>query len=431
MSLLIKGGRVVDPAAGLDGYFDILVEEDLIAGIMAPGSEPVAADEVYEAGGRLVLPGLVDLHVHFGEPGREERETIKSGTMAAARGGFTTVLMMPDTEPPLDDPAVLAQALDIASRKSAIRVLAAGALSKELAGREMTELAGLVAAGATGLVEPDRLPANKALLRRILQYAAPLGAFIAVHPVEYDLLGSGVMHEGAQSTAFGIPGIPAAAEEVAVAACLLLIAATGTPLHLSGISTAGSVRLIARAKEDGLPVTCDTSPYHLVLTDEYMSGYEASGKLLPPLRPPEDVAALVAGLTDGTIDCVATNHTPYPPEEKDIELDKAPFGAVALEVAWPLLYHHLVREGRLSLRRLVEAMSAKPAALLGLAGKGTGTLRLGGPADLVIVNPEAQKVVQPESFCSKGRSTPVSGRLLSGWPEATVAGGRLVWRESR
>ncbi len=427
MSLLVKGGRVVDPANGLDGPADLRIAAGRIAeiGLQLP---PAEGEEVLAAEGLLVLPGLVDLHAHLGEPGREERETIRSGSLAAARGGFTTVLMMPDTDPPLDTPLAMAAVRAAAGRTGVVKVLVAAALTKGLAGKEMPELAELAAAGAAALVQPDEPVASLNLLRRTLQYSRGLVPFIAIQPHDADLAGEGLMHEGLDATVLGMRGIPALAEEVAVAAAIMIAQETGCPLHLSRISTAGAVRLVAAGKADGAPITCDVSPHHLTLTAAAFNTYDPACKLWPPLRPAADVDALVQGLADGVVDCIATDHTPLTAEEKDVELNQAPWGAIGLETAFAQLYTALVSNGRLSCGQLVAALTCRPAALLGLPA--AGALTPGYPADFTLVDPAAKLAVAVERLLSRSKNTPLLGRTLQGWPVATFVDGRRVWPQA-
>lgn len=424
MRLLVKGARVVSPADKIDGTMDLLVADGRIAAL---GHElPAEEAEICDAAGLLLLPGLVDLHAHMGEPGHEDREDLDSGSLAAARGGYTTVVMMPDTDPVLDNPAAVSQAVG-RGKQARVHVLVAGALTKRLAGEEMAELAALKEAGATALVQPDTSIAAGGTLRRMLQYVRDLGVLIAEQPHDASLVADGLMHEGLMSTIYGMKGIPASAEETIVARDILLAAETGCPLHLSRISTAGAVRQIAAAKAQGVPITCDVSPYHLVLSDEAVADYDPNCKLMPPLRSRADVAALQAAVADGTIDCVATDHTPLTPEEKDVEFAYAPYGAIALDMAFPLLYTELVHPGRLTLDQLLRAMSCRPAQLLHIADQ-AGTLQPGAPADFVLVDPRQPRQVDRSTIRSHSKNTPVLGRKLQGWPVATYVDGRLTWR---
>lgn len=423
MSLLVKGGHIIDPANGIDHKMDMLVSEGRIARLET-NIISQEGDQVIDADGMLVLPGLVDIHAHFGEPGREDRETISTGTLAAARGGFTTVLMMPDTQPPLDAPALVTQVLSMAEKQGHIRVRVAGALTKELAGNEMTEMSALMQAGATFLAQPDGPVLHFALLRNILRYARNLVPFIAIQPHDLSLT-NGIMHEGVDSTTLGMPGIPASAEELAVAAAIILARETNCRLHLSRLSTAQSIALVAAAKNEGVPISCDVSAHHLTLTAKAFATYDPSCKLLPPLRTADDVAALIQAVASGVVDCIATDHTPLTQEENDVELSQAPYGASGIETAFAQLYTGLVLTGKLSISQLVAALTIRPAQLLGLMQ--TGALTCGLPADFTLVDPQAQITVDPANLISLGKNTPLTGRKLTGWPVATFVGGELAW----
>lgn len=428
MNWLVKGARLVSPADDLDSQQDLLVIDGRIAQI---GSDVASSGaRLIKADGLLLLPGLVDLHTHLCEPGAEERETVESGSQAAARGGYTRVLMMPDTHPALDTPSAVAQALAHGAQKGCVRVLVAGALSTGLAGETMPEFAAMAEAGAQAFVQPDGPITNAALFRRTLQYLKGMVPLVGVQPHDPALVMDGLMHEGTASTLCGLKGIPAVAEETALARDLLLAAETGCPVHFFRISTANSVRLMAQAKAAGIPVSCDVSAHHLVLTDEALESFDPACKLLPPLRSVDHVEALVEGLAKGIIDCVSSDHTPWTAEEADVEITRAPWGAVALETTLALLYTHLVSTGRVSLSRLVQVLSTRPAELLGLAD-GAGTLRPGTAADFTLVDPKKELVVTAANLVSKGKNTPLLGQRLRGWPIATFVNGILAWGDAQ
>lgn len=424
MNWLVKGARLVSPADDLDVQLDLLVIDGRIAQIGRDIDNSGA--RVVHANDLLLLPGLVDLHTHLCEPGSEERETLASGSLAAARGGYTTVLMMPDTHPPLDTAPAVAQALVQGAKRGHVRILVAGALTAGLAGEAMPEYAAMAEAGALAFVQPDGPIPNAALCRRTLQYVKGMVPLVGVQPHDPALLMDGLMHEGLASTCYGLKGIPAVAEETALARDLLLAHDTGCPVHFFRISTATSVRLIAQAKAAGVPVSCDVSPHHLVLTDEALESFNPACKLLPPLRSLNHVEALIDGLAEGVIDCISTDHTPWTAEEADVEITQAPWGAVALETTLALLYTRLVLTGCLGITRLVQALSTRPAELLGL-GDGTGTLRPGTAADFTLVDPHKELVVSADHLISKSKHTPLLGHRLRGWPVATFVNGVLVW----
>ena len=425
MELLLKGGRVVDPGQGLDGRLDVRLVDGLVAEVgeeLAPGTEA----EVRQVSGLVVLPGFVDPHVHLREPGREDEETIASGTRAAARGGFTAVAAMPNTRPAVDREALVRFVLDRAAREGAVRVYAIGAVTKERAGEELAEMADMARAGAVAFSDDGNPVMNAALFRRALEYAGGLGRPVIVHAEDANLVGDGAMNEGALSTRLGLPGIPAVAEEVMVARDLLLAQFTGARLHVAHLSTAGALRLVREAKARGVPVTCEVTPHHLFLTEEAVRGYDTHARVSPPLRTAADCAALQEGLVDGTIDAVATDHAPHTREEKLVEFGLAPPGLVGLETAVALVVDRLVRPGRLTWAGLAERMSTGPARVLGVV---PNAIAPGAPADLTLIDPEAEVTVDPEAFVSKSRNTPFAGWRLTGAPAATVVGGRVVmWR---
>jgi dihydroorotase len=433
MELLLKGGRVVDPGQGLDALLDVRVRDGVIVElgerlpaepeVEAAGSGPV---EVRDVSGCVVLPGFVDPHVHLREPGREDAETIRTGTRAAARGGFTAVAAMPNTRPAIDQESLVRFVLDRAAREGAVRVYAIGAVTKARAGEELAEMGDMARAGAVAFSDDGNAVMNAALFRRALEYACAHGRPVIVHEEDKHLVGEGVMNEGALSTRLGLPGIPAAAEEVLVARDLLLAKLTGARLHVAHVSTAGALELIRAAKTAGIAVTCEVTPHHLFLTEAACAGYDAHARVSPPLRTEADCLALQAGLVDGTVDGVATDHAPHTREEKLVEFGLAPPGMVGLETGVSLVLDRLVRSGRLSWAALAERMSAGPARVLGVAANRVAP---GAPADLTILDPEAEVVVDPAGFASKGRNTPFGGWRLRGGPAATVVGGRVVmWR---
>lgn len=421
-TVLIRGGRVVDPLSGRDEVADVLVREGRIEEV-GPGIG--GGGEVFDAAGKLVFPGLIDLHVHLREPGYEYKETILTGTRAAVAGGFTAVACMPNTDPVNDNPSVTRTILKKAGTAGLARVYPVGCITAGQGGKQLAEIAGLVEAGCRAVSDDGRPVMDAAVMRRALEYSSLFGIPVIAHCEDLTLAGNGVMHEGEVSTRLGLPPIPAAAEESMAARDIILSGATGAPLHLAHVSTRGTVELIRRAKEDGLPVTAEVTPHHLFLTDAAVSGFDTSTKVNPPLREQEDVEALRRGLSEGVIDAVATDHAPHSSVEKDVEYQAAAFGLVGLETALALVLG-LVDEGVLSLARAVEALSARPAKILGVPG---GSLALGLPADLTIVDPDAEFTVDPAAFFSRGRNTPFAGRRLKGRAAAVVVDGRFVFRD--
>lgn len=416
--LIIKGGTVVDPVAGKLFQADVTVVGDRIAHI---GKAPADKDAtVVDARGCLVLPGLIDMHVHLREPGYEYKETIATGAAAALRGGFAAVCAMPNTRPVCDSAAVVGFVLERGKAAGRARVYPVGALTRGSEGKELAPLGEMRAAGAVAFSDDGRWVRNGNLMRRAMEYAAMLGAPVISHCEDPDLSAGGVMHEGVTASVLGLRGMPAAAEEVAVARDIILAALTGCHLHIAHVSTAGAVRLIREAKARGVKVTAEVTPHHFTLTDEAVKGYNTNAKVNPPLRTPADVAALKEGLADGTIDVIATDHAPHAREEKEVEFDAAPFGMVGLETAVGLTMA-LVREGVLTLPQLAAKLTTNPARILGFEG---GLLREGAPADITLIDPELEETVEPECFASKSGNTPFAGWRLKGLPVGVVVGGR-------
>lgn len=425
MRWLLKGGRVVDPSQGTDTVLDVRVADGRIVEL---GQELTGDENVIDCRDKLVVPGLIDLRTDLGEPGRETAETIASGTRAAAAGGFTAVCARPGREPAVDDAGWVSFVRQRATADGVVKVYPLAAVTKAYAGNELVEMGELKAAGAVALYDGDRTIARAGVLRRALEYARMFALPVMVHCEDEDLAGRGVMHEGFHSTVNGLAGIPATAEEVIVARDLMLAELTGTHVHIAHVSTAASVALIRAAKARGVRVTADVTPHHLVLTDADVQPDDANWKLRPPLRTASDVEALLEGLRDGTIDCIATDHTPCLEEEKQVEFDQAPFGVIGLETALPLLLTRLVHTGALSLNELIGRMSWHPARVLGLPG---GTLAPGAPADVTVIDPDLERVYDPRKGFSHSRNTPLAGWTLRGWPVATMVDGRWVMRNGR
>ena len=428
--LLIRGGRLIDPSQGLDGERDLLVEDGVVARILEPHAAPSPSSEldvldVLEAAGLVVCPGLIDIHVHLREPGQEYKETVRTGTMAAAAGGFTAVACMANTEPPNDSRSVTEHILAEARRHGFARVYPIGAVSKQLAGEELAEVGEMVRAGAVAISDDGRPVMNAELMRRALLYAQHFGIPVIQHAEDLHLSAKGVMHEGDWSTRLGLAGIPGSAEDVMVARDLLLLEDTGGRYHVAHLSTARSLEMVRQAKARGLGVTCEVTPHHLLLTDEEVARtvFSTQCKMKPPLRSERDRRALLAGLADGTIDAIASDHAPHHADEKDVEFDLAPFGILGLETTLALCLDRLVRREVIGLPRLVELLSSGPARVLGLPG---GTLRPGSPADVTLFDPEGDVTVKAAKFLSRSRNTPLEGWQLRGRPAATLVGGRRV-----
>ena len=424
MRTLIQGGRVVDPSQDLDGFFDVLLEAGSVAEIeesINPGDDT----EVFDATEMIVAPGLIDMHVHFREPGQEYKETVRSGSMAAAAGGFTAVACMANTAPVNDNRSVTELIRTEASRHGFARVHPIGAISQGMRGQALAEIGEMVAAGAVA-VSDDGLPVmNAELMRRALLYAQHYDVPVIQHAEDLDLSGVGVMHEGSWSTRLGLPGIPGSAEDVMVSRDLLLLDDTGGRYHVAHLSTGRSLELVRRARAAGLRVTCEVTPHHLLLTDEDVASsvFSTNMKMKPPLRRSADRDALLAGIADGTVDAIATDHAPHHDDEKAESFSCAPFGITGLETSLALCLDRLVRPGVITLSRLVELLSVGPAAALGLAG---GSLRPGSPADVTVFHLERRVVVGEDGFFSKARNTPFAGWELQGRPVKTFVGGRRI-----
>ena len=407
--LLIKGGRVVDPANGRDGRFDLLIERGLIADVQP--SIPGNGAKTIDASGKLVIPGLVDLHTHLREPGREDKETIETGCRAALAGGFTTICAMPNTTPAMDSRGVVDQVHQESVRLGLVDVRPIGAITKGREGKELTDFGELFEAGCIALSDDGHAVADGFLMRRALEYAKLFGRPLIQHAEDPALAAGGVMHEGLVSTTLGLRGMPGEAESVMVARDLALAELTGGWVHFAHLSSAASVELIRQAKRRGVHVTCEVTPHHLALTEDAVEGFRTEAKVNPPLRAEPDRANLIDGLRDGTIDCIATDHAPHTDWEKEADFDAAPFGTSGLETALAVCVTTLVAPGRLSWPQLIEKLSVNPAKLI---GSPAGTLSIGAPADVALIDPTASWTVEPARFVSKGRHSPFAGRVLTG-----------------
>lgn len=425
--IVVRGGRVIDPGTGHDGVADLVIVDGKIAGLGRGDGTPDGA-EVIDAKGLVVAPGLVDLHVHFREPGQEHQETVATGAHAAAAGGFTAVCAMPNTDPVTDNQAAVGFIVKQAAAARAARVYPYGAVSLGQRGEQLAEFGELVGAGAVAVSDDGHPVASGHLMRTALEYAQTFGIPVADHCEEPTLAKGGVMHEGVVSARLGLKGIPAAAEEIMVARDIILARLTGGHVHLCHMSTRGSVELIRRAKDEGLRVSAEACPHHFTLTHEACGAYDTNAKMNPPLREPEDVEAICAALADGTIDAIATDHAPHHYDAKEREFDDAPFGIIGLETALGLAITELVERKLLTLPQLIERMSTVPARLFGLTG---GTLAKGAAADVVVFDPSARWVVDPAESFSKSRNTPFAGRHLVGRAVRTLVGGRSVFGGSR
>jgi len=421
VSILIKDGYVIDPGRFI-GTADVLIENGKIA-VVGPNLSAPAGSRVISANGKLVLPGFVDVHVHFREPGFEYKETIQSGSAAAVAGGFTTVCCMPNTSPINDNQAVTEFILERSRLAGLANVLPIGAITKGSEGKELAEIGDLRRSGCVAISDDGKPVMNSLVMRRAMEYALAFGLTVVDHCEDLHLAEGGCMNEGLISTELGLPGIPAAAEDVMVARNLALSELTGARLHLAHISTAGSVRMVREAKSRGIPVTAEACPHHFTLTEELVRGYNTHAKMNPPLRTWTDVQAIKDGLRDGTIDVIATDHAPHATQEKQQDFTEAPFGIVGLETALSLTLG-LVEEGVLSLEQAVQKLTSAPAAAFGL---NKGTLTVGADADVVVVDQQEQWEVDPSKFRSKSRNTPFAGWKVKGRVNVTIVGGRVVF----
>ena len=427
MKLLLKGGRVVDPAGSRDGAFDILVEDGRIAKV---GRDlPADGAEVFEvAHGWIVAPGLVDMHVHLREPGQEHKETIATGAASAVAGGFTSVACMPNTDPINDHAGITQFILKKAGEAGLARVYPIGAVSLGSKGEQLAELGEQKAAGCVAFTDDGRPVATALLMRRALEYAGMLGAPIIDHCEDPSLKGDGVAHEGYYASALGLRGIPGCAESLMVERDVSLAELTGAHFHVAHMSARQSLRAVREGKARGVHVTCEVAPHHFTLTDESLDTpvkYDTNVKMNPPLREAADRDAMLEGIADGSVDAIATDHAPHHADEKMVEFDRAPFGIVGLETAVPLVFDRLVHAGRISIARMVELLSVNPARILRISG---GTLAEGAPADITVLAPDMPVTIHAASLKSKSKNTPFDGWQFRGGVAATIVGGRVVYR---
>jgi dihydroorotase len=417
--VVLRGGRVIDPANGLDGVHDVVITDGRVDRVAPPAAPPRGA-EVIDVAGKVVCPGFIDIHVHLREPGFEYKETVASGTRAAAAGGFTAVACMANTQPVNDNRSITDYILAKARSEGVVRVYPIGAVTRGLEGKVLAELAELAEAGCVAFSDDGKCVLDANLYRRAMEYTLPFGVPVISHAEDCHLARGAAMHEGVVSTELGMAGAPAAAEDVMVARDILLAEMTGAHVHIAHLSTAGAVRLVREAKARGVRVTAEAAPHHLVLTDEAVRTFDPNTKMNPPLRSARDVEALVEALADGTVDCIATDHAPHAVSEKEGEFDHAAFGVVGLETAVSVLLDRLVRGGRLPLPTLVSRFTADPARLLNLPG---GSLTPGALADVTVLDLSAPVTVEPTRFRSKSRNTPFAGWTLVGAPVMTIVGG--------
>ncbi len=422
-SILIQGGHVVDPANQLDGEADVFIQDGKIAKV-GKGLK-LKADRTINAKGNIVTPGLVDIHVHLREPGFEYKETIATGTLSAVAGGVTSVACMPNTNPPIDDQAIVYFIKAKAEKEGSCHVFPIGCISKRREGNEMAELGELKRAGAVGLSDDGAPIMNAELMRRVMEYAKMLDLVVIDHCEDVNLANNGVMNEGAASTLLGLRGIPAASETVMVARNIVLAEMTGARFHVAHLSTAGSVELVRQAKKKGLKVTAETAPHYWSLSDKSIKNYNANFKMNPPLRSEEDVAAIRKGIKEGVIDCIATDHAPHASTEKQCEFDEAAFGIVGLETLFPLTYSHLVEPGVVTLSRAIEMLTTAPSKIVGID---KGTLSEGSVADVTLFDIKNDWKVDTAKFKSRGKNSPFNGWNLKGWAVTTIVAGEVKYQ---
>ncbi len=426
MKILIKNGIVVEPIKKLTDKMDILIEENKITR-MAEEIEITEDMQVVDASEKHIFPGLVDIHVHLREPGYEHKETIYSGTRAAAKGGFTSICCMPNTDPVADNSSVIRFIQHRAADEGVVKVFPIGAISKKLEGQEISEIGMLAEAGVVALSDDGNTVMNSGVMRRAMEYATPWNLPFISHCEDQNLVDNGMVNEGYASLMTGLPVYPKAAEETIIARDIALAELTGAKLHIAHLTTKGGVELVRQAKAKGLPVTAEVTPHHLALSEEDVLSFDTSYKVNPPLRSKEDVTALIEGLQDGTIDIIATDHAPHAYEEKMVEFIYAPFGIAGIETALPVIYTYLVKDGKLSLLEMVEKMSSKPAEILGLP---VSKLSEGENADLIIVDLDRELEVEIKDLVSKGKNNPFIGQRLTGWPVMTMVNGKVVYQRS-
>ncbi len=428
--LLLRGGRVVDPSQTLDAAVDLL----LVGGKVAEIGERLSAPDDVESidvSGLIVTPGLIDVHVHLREPGQEHKETISTGARAAAAGGFTAVVAMPNTDPPIDSPAAVGFVRAQGEAARAARVFPSGCITLGQKGEQLTEFGELIDAGAVCVTDDGKPVGSAGMMRMALEYALTFDLPVAVHEEEVTLSRGGTMNEGIIATRLGLTGIPNASEDVIIARDLMLAELTGGRVHIQHVATRGGVELIRAAKAKGIRVTAEASPHHFTLTDAAVEWYATNAKMNPPLRSEADRDAVRAGVADGTLDVIATDHAPHHYDEKEQAFEDAPFGIVGLETALGLAYTELVATGLLDLSTLIERMSCAPARSMSLDRMGLGSLRVGSAADVTVIDPRAEWVVDPKTFLSLSRNTPFTDRKLRCRAVRTIVAGRTVWEGGR
>jgi dihydroorotase len=423
---LLKGGRVIDPAAGIDCIADVLIEDGKI---LAVGGGLAAMEaEIVDCSGKVVAPGLIDMHVHLRDPGLEAKEDIVSGTQAAAAGGFTLVACMANTRPPVDSSILVEGLRERARRDGLVRVGVIGAMTKGLEGKELAEIGDMKLAGIVAVSDDGHHVTRSNLFLSGLEYAAMFDCPVITHAEDEDLVSGGYMHEGAVSAVLGIPGRPSVAEDIAISRDIMLAEYAGAPIHIAHVSTKGAVEIIRAAKQRGVKVTAEATPHHLVLTDEAVYGYNTATKVNPPLRSADHVAALRAGLKDGTIDAIACDHAPHAYEEKDVEYRYAPSGFTGLETSLGVILTELYHTGEFTLPEIIARMSTKPAQILRIAG---GSLAVGAAADITVFDPDEEWTVETNKFYTRGKASPFAAKRLKGRAVMTMVAGEIVMKNGQ
>ena len=420
--MLLRNGHLVDPSQAIDGVTDIRIENGVVSEV-GPDLPEQDGEEIFDLSGCYVMPGLIDTHVHLRDPGQEESEDLESGSKAAIAGGFTTVVAMPNTFPVVDNVPIVRYIKDKSARLGYADVLPTAAITKGQEGQEIIEIGFLRDAGVIAFTEDGKSVANSGILRKAMTYSKPYDVLFMSHCEDKDLKGAGCMNAGALATEMGLGGIANEVEDIIIMRDIMLAKMTGVRLHIQHLSTASGLELVREAKAKGLPVTCEVTPHHLFLTEDAVRGYNTDAKVAPPLRTAADNEALINGLKDGTITCIGTDHAPHSSDKKDVEFERAANGISSIEIAFPLIWTHLVETGRFTLSEIVSIMSCNPAELLRID---RGSLSVGKVADVLIFDPETERAVNPQEFYSKGKNCPYTGEVLRGWPSMVLRAGRVV-----
>ncbi|HEX8638951.1 MAG TPA: dihydroorotase [Pyrinomonadaceae bacterium] len=426
MKLLIVNGHLIDPTEGQNSGKNLLIENGKVVAWLGQNESAPEDAEVFDAGGMIVAPGFIDLHVHLREPGQEHKETIASGCAAAVAGGWTSVCPMPNTSPINDNAAITRYMIEQAERAGLANVFPVGAITKESNGCELAEMGEMKAAGAVAVSDDGRPVPTAGMMRRAMEYARDFDLPVVDHCEDKSLSSGGVMHEGKISLLLGLKGMPALAEEIDAVRDIILAKETGARIHIAHVSTKGAIEAVRRAKNEGINVTCEVTPHHFTLTDRAVEGYDTNTKMAPPLRSEEHLEAVLEGLRDGTIDAIATDHAPHHSDEKALEYDRAPFGITGLETAVGLAFNELVHQGVIDLARLVELCSTNPARIFGL--KERGTLKVGSIADITIIDPNLDWTYKNSDSKSKSKNSPFDNQSFTGAATATIVGGKIVYQ---